>query len=195
MHEDNIAGPPIKLSGFTLHKQETPVSCGPASVRMALEILGIKISEPELRKRMRTNPVLGTLYGFLRKTYERCLNENGVALKVRILSGPSVTGKTLTESLAKGWPVIVSFFTENHFRPGTMVGHYSVVCGIDQDAGTVCLANPFGSEDIIDIDRFWSMTEYDLSEGQTPFFMKLSIKLGKLLGIIVPRTVFVLEEE
>jgi hypothetical protein len=68
------------------------------------------------------------------------------------------------------------------------------VYGVDDDAGKVYLANPFGSEDIFDIDRFWRMTEYDLSEGETPFFMKLSIKLGKLLGIIVPRTVFVLED-
>jgi hypothetical protein len=194
MGNDTIAGSPIKLSGFSLHKQETPVSCGPASAKMALEILGVRISEPELRKRMKTNAVFGTLYGFLRREYERCLKENGVNMRVRILSGPSVTGPVLAESLAKGWPVIVSFFTENHFRPGTMVGHYSVVCGIDEDAGKVYLANPFGSEDVVDMDRFWRMTEYDLSEGKTPFFMKLSIKLGKLLGIITPRTVFVLKE-
>jgi ABC-type bacteriocin/lantibiotic exporter with double-glycine peptidase domain len=185
---------PKKLSGFTLHKQETPVSCGPASAKMALEILGIKISESELRKRMKTNIVLGTLYGFLRRTYERCLKENGVNVQVRILSGPSVTSEVLAESLAKGWPVIVSFFTENHSRPGTMVGHYSVVYGIDERAGKVYLANPFGSEDIIDIDRLWKMTEYDLSEGKTPFFMKLSIRLGKFMGIIAPRTIFVVEE-
>ena len=194
MENNNIPGSSIQLSGFTPHKQETPVSCGPASVKMALEILGIKISESDLRKRMKTNPILGTLYGFLRRAYECCLKENGMDLRVRILSGPSVTSSTLAESLAKGWPVIVSFFTENHFRPGTMVGHYSMVCGIDEEAGKVYLANPFGSEEIIDIDRFWKMTEYDLSEGETPLFMKLSIKLGKLLGIIVPRTVFVLED-
>ena len=85
-----------------MHKQETLVSCGPASVKMALEILGIKISESELRKRMRTNTILGTLYGFLRNAYENCLKENGMDLRVRILSGPSVTGETLAESLAKG---------------------------------------------------------------------------------------------
>jgi len=194
MEADDVAGSLIKLSGFALHKQETPFSCGPASAKMALETLGIGVSEAELRKRMKTNPILGTLYGLLRRAYESCLQEHGMKMKVRIRSGSSVTGNTLAESLAKGRPIIVSFFTENHFRPGTMVGHYSMVCGIDEEKGKVYLANPFGSEDVIDLDRFWKMTEYDLTESTTPFFTKLSIKLGKLLGIVTPRTIFVLED-
>jgi len=194
MDENKTSGSAITLSGFELHKQETPFSCGPASTKMALEIMGIKVAESDLRRLMRTNSMTGTLYGFLKRAYERCLRENGKDLRVRILSGDSVTARTLVESLKKGRPLIVSFFTENHFRPGTMVGHYSVVYGIDEEAGKVFLANPFGSKDAVDMERFWKTTEYDLSEGETPFLMRLSILLGRLLGIIVPRTIFVLED-
>lgn len=195
MEKNEILGFPITFSNFALHKQETPFSCGPASAKMALEMLGIEVPESELRKRMWTNPLMGTLYGFLRRAYERYLQENGMGLKVRILSGSSVTTQTLAESLEKGRPVIVSFFTENHFKPGTMIGHYSVVCGIDEEAGKVYLANPFGSKDTVELDEFWKMTEYDLSQGKTLFFVRVSIKLGKLLGIVAPRTIFVLEEK
>lgn len=194
MKDEEMSDSQIRLSNFALHKQETPFSCGPASTKIALETQGIKITESELRKRMRTNSFTGTLYGALRRAYQQCLHEKGKSFTVRILSGPSVTVRTLVDSLQKGRPVIVSFFTENHFRPGTMVGHYGMVYGIDEEEGTVDLANPFGSRDVIELEQFWKMTEYDLSKGNTPFFMKLSIRLGKLFGIVKPRTVYVLEE-
>jgi hypothetical protein len=133
--------------------------------------------------------------GMVRRGYQRYLRKNGVNLNVRILSGSSVTTRTLVESLQKGRPVVVSFYTENHFNPGNMVGHYSVVCGIDESAGKVYLANPFGTKDEIDIDRFWAMTEYDLSQGKTTFGMKCGLILGKLLGLVKSRLVFVLEDE
>lgn len=194
MGERDTGGSAIMLSGFTLHKQETPVSCGPASAKMALEIMGVHISEAELRMRMKTNRFLGTMLRSLRKGYKRSLRENGIDLHVRTLSGPLVTTRTLVESLEKGRPVIACFFTENHFRPGTMVGHYAVVCGIDPDAGKVYLANPFGTEDEVDIDQFWKSTEFDLSEGKTPFFGKLLMRLGLLFRLLMPKTVIILED-
>jgi len=90
------------LSGFTLHKQETPVSCGPASAKMALEIMGIDVSEAELRMRMKTNRFMGTMLRPLRKVYKHYLREKGIDLHVRALSGSSVTNRTLVDSLKKG---------------------------------------------------------------------------------------------
>ena len=183
------------LKNIRIHKQETPVSCGPASVLMALEMMGITIPESRLRRKMHTSRLWGTLPGMVKRGYQRYLRKGGVNLNVRILSGSSVTTRTLVESLQKGRPVVMSFYTENYFSPGNMVGHYSVVCGIDESAGMVYLANPFGTKDEIELDRFWKMTEYDLSDGKTSFGMKLGLMLGKLLGMVKPRTVFVLEEE
>ena len=73
MEKNEIPGPPIMFSNFVLHEQEVPFSCGPASAKMALKIPGIEVPESELRKRMWTNPLMGTLYGFLRRAYERYL--------------------------------------------------------------------------------------------------------------------------
>jgi hypothetical protein len=161
---------------------------------MALEIMGIRVSEPELRRKMRTSSLWGTSPGMLKRVYQEYLRENGAGLKVRVLCGATVTTGMLIESLQKGRPVIVSFYTENHFDPGMMVGHYAVVYGIDTEADNVYLANPFGSKDEVELKRFWKMTEYDLSEGRTSCFMKFSLLLGKLFGMIKSRTVFVLED-
>jgi hypothetical protein len=183
----------IMLPEFALHKQETPCSCGPAATKMALEILGIKVPESELRKRMWTNSLLGTPPSLLARAYQGYLRENGINLRVRVRSGQSVTTDTLLASLQAGRPVIVSFYTENHFRKGTIVGHYSVVYGIDRDAGYLHLANPFGFKEKIEIDQFWKTTDFRQVEGKMPLLMKLSLKLGALLGIEVPRMVILLE--
>ena len=195
MGVNNTGGSATVLTGFTLHKQETPVSCGPASAKMALQILGIEVPEAELRRRMRTNSLVGTPTGFLRRGYQACLQNSGMSLRVRVLSGSSVTSRTLVESLERGRPVIACFLTENHFRPGTMVGHYSVIYGIDVDANTIRLANTFGSKDTVELERFWEMTEFDLTDGYIPFFQKLLMRLGKLFRMVVPRTIVVLEDE
>jgi hypothetical protein len=192
---DNKGGAPLMLGGFDVHKQETPVSCGPASVLMALEMMGITVPESRLRRKMHTSKLWGTMPGMVKRGYQRYLRKGGFNLNVRILSGRAVTTHTLAESLQKGRPVVVSFYTENHFNPGNIVGHYAVVCGIDESAGKVYLANPFGTKDELDLDRFWKMTEYDLSDGKTSFGMKLALILGKLIGMVKPRLVFVLEDE
>lgn len=183
------------LEGVRIHKQETPVSCGPASVLMALDMMGVRIAESRLRKKMHTNRLWGTLPGSLMRVYQHYLRKHDINLRVQKLSGPNVTADTLIDSLQKDRPVIVSFYTENHFDPGHMVGHYAVVCGVDENAGTVYLANPFGTKDEIELGRFWKMTEYDLSDGRASFWMKLDLMLGKLLGMVKPRTVFILEDE
>jgi hypothetical protein len=184
----------IMLPEFTLHKQETPFSCGPAAAKMALEIMGIKVPEFELRKKMWTNSVLGTLPTLLARAYQDYLRENGKALRVRVRSGQSITTDTLLASLQKGRPVIVTFFTDNHFRKGTIVGHYSVVYGIDPDAGYLHLANPFGFKEKVEIERFWKSTDFRQVEGKMPFLMKLGLKLAALLRMEIPRTVILLED-
>ncbi len=189
------SGSALMLKGVRIHKQETPVSCGPASVLMALEIMGISMPESKLRRKMHTNRLWGTLPGMMKRGYQRYLRKKGINLKVRILSGPAVNTRTLVESLQKGRPVVVSFYTENHFNPGNMVGHYSVVCGIDENASMIYLANPFGTKDEIELDRFWKMAEYHLSDGKTSLGMKLALMFGKLIGMVKPRMIFVLEDE
>jgi hypothetical protein len=157
-------------------------------------MLGVEITESKLRRKMHTNRLWGTLPGMLKRSYQRYLRKNGIALQVRMHNGSAVTTDTLIKSLQKGRPVVVSYYTENHFSPGNMVGHYAVVCGLNEENGTVFLANPFGTKDEVDLERFWKMTEYDLSEGTTSRGMKLALILGKLLGMIRPRNVFVLED-
>ena len=194
MGKNEIHNCPVMLSEFSLQKQETPFSCGPAAAKMALEIMGIKVPEAELRKRMWTNSILGTLPGLLSRAYQSYLSENGIGLRARVRSGPSVTTDALLDSLRKGRPVIVTFFTENYFRKGTIVGHYSVIYGIDGEVRHFHLANPFGFKETVEVDRFWKTTDFRQVDGKMPLLIKLGLKLGRLLGLFVPRTVILLED-
>lgn len=169
------------------------MSCGACSVRMALEYLGRGLPESLVRRRVRTSRRVGTLPGLLLRGCQELLDESGLGLRVRMVRGARADTGTVVESLRQGLPVICSYLAENHFRPGTLIGHYSVIFGASAGAREFIIANPFGGVDRVPADEFWKMTEFDFKAARMP--VPFSMRLGKAARILTPRTLFVFEEK
>lgn len=84
------------------HRQETKDTCGPACMRMALGMLGIKKSEKSLAKLLKTDNIHGTLnrnFPPVAKKYKlRCKSAGGASLK------------DIRNLMEQGYVVIVCYF-------------------------------------------------------------------------------------
>ena len=158
----------IILQNFPLFKQETPYTCGPASLRMVLAFLGHKLSEREIAKRMGTTPGIGTAPWQMHCAYNKYLKEFRTGLSAKDKIGKQANNRTIFKSLQLNRPVIFSWLTENYFKPKTPVGHYSVVIGADQNNKEFTIANPFGSVHTLDCDRFWRLSAWNPKPGDFP---------------------------
>jgi hypothetical protein len=176
------------LNGFPVRKQETPYTCGPASVRMALEFLGHRIIEEEIAEKMGTSRRFGTSHGRLKRAYNKYLDELETGLLAETVRGKAVTENSVADSLDAGLPVIASFLTENHFNPGTAVGHFCVIIGVNLKTRVFTLANPFGYREQVDIDLFWRLAGWNPDKGDIP-----GVPYNKIPRLGLPRTLVVLE--
>ena len=99
------------------HKQHKFNTCGPASLRIVLEALGIKKSEHELTKVLKTNIFQGTLHkNFVKAAW---------LFDLHYASFSNATIKDLKELQEKGYQIIVSY------RPPEDFYHYAVLKAID----------------------------------------------------------------
>jgi len=186
--EDALAE--VVLKGFPVRKQETPYTCGPASVRMVLEFLGHKILEEEIAERMGTSKQFGTSHGRLKRAYNKYLNELETGLLAKTVRGKDVYVNLVADSLDMGLPVIASFLTENHFNPGTAVGHFCVIIGVNLKTRLFFMANPFGYREEVDIDLFWRLARWNPGKGDIP-----GVPYKKTPRLRLPRTLVVLEKK
>lgn len=116
------------------HSYQTWNNCGPATISMALSVLGLDEGQAKAAVRLKPNPDdknvgLGELARYAR--------ERGAAAEVRV--GGSIA--VLRGLVALGVPVIVeTWFVP---EPGDEMGHYRLVTGYDADAGTIALADSY----------------------------------------------------
>ncbi len=110
------------------YEQETDWTCGPASMRMVLDALGIKKSEKQLIKLLRTNKQVGTW----NESFP-CLAEK---YKLNYVAERNSTLSSLRNYLRKGYLLIVSYYL-----PKDKVSHYSVVKKISR--GFIYFLDPF----------------------------------------------------
>jgi len=113
-------------------KQDTPYTCGPASIQMAMDFFGFFEGEKQLKKEVHADYDIGTTHKWMMDVVKKkgfyCREENESTLDdVCFL---------LNEKL----PVIVHF-TE----PSENATHYSVVTGIEN--GAVILNDPWNGKD------------------------------------------------
>ena len=179
------------LENFPIYKQETPYTCGPAAARMVLEYLGHPLPEAELKRRMHTTPLLGTSPGQELKGLNYYLAQFHTGLLAKAVKGAAATNPVVLTSLQARLPVIASFITENYFKPGTLVGHYSVLIGYNPAAEEFTLANPFGYTFTINTARFWRLADWKPSPGDLPE----GVKDLKVPWVPFPRTLIVLEKQ
>jgi len=158
----------IVFENFPLHKQETPYTCGPASLRMVLEYLGHPLSEAEIAKKMGTKPKVGTSFWQMNRACNFYLKKFNTGLKARDKIGKAANDRLIFESIDRDRPVIFTWIAENHFDPGKLVGHYSVAIGFDKTRREFTIANPFGKIHPVDFDRFWRLCAWNPAAGDIP---------------------------
>jgi ABC-type bacteriocin/lantibiotic exporter with double-glycine peptidase domain len=102
---------------FPYYRQHKFNTCGPAALRMVLEAFGIKKSEQELAKVLKTNIFQGTLHKNLVKA--------AWLYDLRYYSFGNATLKDLQDFQEKGYSIILSY------RPPEDFYHYAVLRAID----------------------------------------------------------------
>lgn len=176
-----LSGDVILLPDFPVYKQQTDHTCGPATVRMILEYLGLRVTEPHLAARCATHP-LGTLHWTLRVGFDQFLRKIGYTVKMEGAS-PDVY-EHIKDSLKENLPVMFIYAVEDHFHPGKKVTHYGALIGVDEPARTVTFANPFGYIESMGIEEWWD--RFSLSQEYMPADQQFAMRIGALK----PRTVF-----
>jgi len=169
----------VLLQNFPLFKQETPYTCGPASVRMCLAFLGHKLPEEEIASRMHTSSILGTAPWYLLPAYNKYLKEFNVGLIAKERKGKDANNQVIFDSIRINRPVIFNWMTENCFKPGTAVGHYSVVIGFDQDKKEFAVADPCGSGSFhpLGFEQFWHLAAWSPKKDDLPGLKRKPVSL------------------
>jgi hypothetical protein len=170
------------LEPFTVYRQETDHTCGPAALRMALDFLGNPQSEKTLELHCLTLPT-GALHFPVLWAYDRFLKPLG--LKVEMSQDDPAVYEKVKQSLASGWPVLFIFSVEDVFHPPSNVMHYSLVIGIDEPSGVVLVANPFGTIENLPIEEWW-----DRFSHAAPYASVLTELLVKT-NILKPRMCYI----
>ncbi|MBU2639413.1 MAG: C39 family peptidase [Nanoarchaeota archaeon] len=105
---------------FPFHKQKTAYTCGAASMRMALEVCGIKKPEKEIAKALKTNKIRGTWHKHFPEFAEKHKLDYTVKRDADI--------DDLKGYKKRGYVIIVCYL----YPPGK-IDHYSVLKRIDKN--------------------------------------------------------------
>ena len=112
-------------------KQDTPYTCGPASLQMALDFFGYFEGEKRLAKEAHTNYEIGTRHKGMMETVKKngffYYEENEASLN------------DVCYLLEQKFPVIVHFI-----EPNENESHYSIITGVEN--GVVTLNDPWKGE-------------------------------------------------
>ena len=170
----------IKLDNFAIEKQQTPYTCAYASVSMITSFFGSKVHEETLLNEFPPG-FLGATPSKIVKTFNKYLPGFNVRYEIKrkknLLS-------FIEAKLKAGIPVPFIYLTEDHFNKPHLTSHYSVITGIDTENKKLIIANPFGYEQVTDINEMLKSMAFKI-KGPMPFVLKLAIFLKVLRGYMV----------
>lgn len=106
------------MKGFKFYKQETIWTCGPAVARMAFEYAGIKKSEKEFVKLLKTNKIRGTYHEEFPALAEK--------FQLNYVVNRNSSLDDLKFFLDNDYVIIISCFFKEH-----KTDHYMIVRSID----------------------------------------------------------------
>ncbi|MEO8082265.1 MAG: C39 family peptidase [Ardenticatenales bacterium] len=134
-----------QLSGVT-HAYQTWNNCGPATISMALSVLGLDEGQAQAAVRLKPNP---NDKNVSLDELARYAAERGAATTLRY--GGRIDA--LMALVRSGWPVIVETWFEP--EPGDEMGHYRLVTGFDAERRTLTLSDSYLGPAITEpFDRF-----------------------------------------
>ena len=113
------------MQEIPFYKQETKYTCGPASMRMALEFCGIKKSEKQIAKLLKTNKIRGTWHKSFTSVAEK--------FKLNYIAFRNASISDLKQFQKNGFVIILCYFCkEEEFD------HYSVLKKINRKNIYLC---------------------------------------------------------
>ena len=170
----------IRLDGFIVQKQKTHFTCGYSTLSMVTSYLGKKVDEETI---LREFPLgyLGATPSKVIKAFEKYIAD--YRMKYLVRSKDSVLN-IVDAQLKNGIPIPFLYLTVNDFDKPNLVSHYSIIIGIDKEQGKVVIANPFGYEEIIEVDELLRKMAFKI-KGKMPFILKLSILLKIMKGYMI----------
>lgn len=132
---------------FPFHKQEKKYTCGAASMRMVLEKVGVKKSEKQVEKLLRTNKIRGTWHKNFPRLVER--------YRLNYTCMRNATINDLKEYYQGGFTIILCYFISSE-----KVDHYSLLKKIDNKY--IYLWDPwFGPEHKYSLSQFKKVWKSD----------------------------------
>ena len=176
----------IKLKNFPLYKQQTPYTCGYASISMISSFLGKPIKEGEIPKGPLFNTVKGLPPWEFVKIFEKCLPDYSVRLKS---PDRKKIPEMIFEQIKNDLPVPVIFSTIDDFDKPHMNMHYSVITGIDKEKTKVILVNPFGYEETMKMGELLDKMAYN-NYPHKP----LRVRFVLLLGVLKINNIFIIKK-
>lgn len=175
----DASGVRCSLGDFEVYRQETDHTCGPAALRMTLQYMGLDIPEKKIAQKCFTHP-FGTLHWTLLAGYKKLARK--ICCDVEMSENdPDVFQKSV-DSIKGGRPVVFIYAVMNDFPPHEKCLHYGILTGIDGEAGSVMIANPFGVHEPMNVEEWWG--RFSLSDEYAPDGVSLLMKLG----LLKPRT-------
>ncbi len=174
----------IALPDFPVYKQQTDHTCGPSTMQMTLEFLGLEVSERRLALECLVTP-----WGSLHWTFEAALRRNlkKIGCTARMVGDAPNVYERIVSSLEEGMPVPFIYVTMDYFHQAKRVMHYAVVIGIDEPAGTIKIANPFGWIEDMPLAEWWG--RFSILEDYAPRIEGLAVDIG----LLKPRTAFFID--
>lgn len=166
----------IKLEDFPIRRQQTPYTCGYATIGMISSFLGKQIEEEEIPLGFLFKMMKGLLPSQFIRTFERCLPDYSIELRT---APKEIIVETIFQQLKDGIPGPIIYSTVNDFDKPNLVMHYAIVIGIDERKAKVVLANPFGYEEILELEDFLEKMAYR-NYTEKPFAIRLALLLGTL---------------
>jgi len=150
---------------------------------MVLKYLGRDVDEKRIAAVCLTHPK-GTLHWTLLAGFRKLMKPMGFSVEMSE-NDPDIY-RRIKEELRAGRPVTFIYAVTDDFHPPERVTHYGVAIGLDEVAGEVSIANPFGRIEKMSLAEWWA--RFSLEKEYLPavegFFLRI--------GVLKPRTAFII---
>ncbi len=129
----------LKLNNFDIQQQKKSYTCGYSSLSMVSNYLGCKVEEEDLEEELPLG-CFGAIPTKFLKLFRKHLPNYKIKLK---FMHKTKFIKMVENQLKKNIPIPFIYLAKNKFENPELVGHYSVIIGLDKQNLKFYVADPF----------------------------------------------------
>ena len=170
----------VQLDDFPVMAQETAYTCNIVSMAIVMNYLGGTKTERDLRHEL---ALQDHSTGMLPSEYLDYANQAFESLSLSAtLVNPTSQAEILnviSQSLENEMPVVILYSAPDDWNKPHYNTHYSVIYGIDMNAKTVKISNPYGYSQDITFPELFEGLEYSNYVAE-PFLFRLRRRVGMI---------------